>query len=204
MKLNEKILYYRKKAGLSQEALAEKIGVSRQAVSKWETGDAIPEISNLLFMAKTFGVTTDHFLSDDEPNTIECQTGNGRENDYDNGKGGFFDRVSKGLSIIGRIAKRFGWLSGVYVAFSGVPLLIVGIIMRCFAKASLDIIEFVTDTGANVVITDGFGKTYSSTAEALLSNPFGILSSVIIGVGALTVIFGVVLALYLKIKFSRK
>lgn len=38
MKLHEKILYCRKRAGLSQEALAESVGVSRQAVSKWETG----------------------------------------------------------------------------------------------------------------------------------------------------------------------
>ena len=41
MKLNEKILYCRKRLGLSQEALAERIGVSRQAVSKWETGDSL-------------------------------------------------------------------------------------------------------------------------------------------------------------------
>jgi transcriptional regulator with XRE-family HTH domain len=45
MKLQDKILYCRKKAGLSQEQLAERIGVSRQAISKWETGDAVPEIS---------------------------------------------------------------------------------------------------------------------------------------------------------------
>ena len=38
MKLHEKIYYYRKKAGLSQDALAEQLGISRQAVSKWETG----------------------------------------------------------------------------------------------------------------------------------------------------------------------
>ncbi|WP_312461371.1 helix-turn-helix transcriptional regulator, partial [Proteiniclasticum sp.] len=44
MKLNEKIFYLRKKEGYSQEALAEKLGVSRQAVSKWENGDADPEI----------------------------------------------------------------------------------------------------------------------------------------------------------------
>lgn len=41
MKLQEKILYCRKKAGLSQEALAEKLGVSRQAISKWETGGSL-------------------------------------------------------------------------------------------------------------------------------------------------------------------
>ena len=43
MNLSEKILYCRKKAGLSQEALAEKLGVSRQAISKWETGESVPE-----------------------------------------------------------------------------------------------------------------------------------------------------------------
>ena len=42
MKLNEKIYACRRRAGLSQEALAERIGVSRQAISKWETGDASP------------------------------------------------------------------------------------------------------------------------------------------------------------------
>ena len=47
MKLSEKIYACRKKAGLSQEALAERIGVSRQAISKWETGEASPEISKL-------------------------------------------------------------------------------------------------------------------------------------------------------------
>lgn len=43
MNLQDKIVYCRKKAGLSQEALAEKIDVSRQAISKWETGEAMPD-----------------------------------------------------------------------------------------------------------------------------------------------------------------
>ena len=47
MKLNEKIYTCRKKAGMSQEALAEKLGVSRQAISKWELGTALPELDNL-------------------------------------------------------------------------------------------------------------------------------------------------------------
>ena len=59
MRINEKIVYCIKKAGLSQESLAEKLGVSRQAISKWETGDAAPETSKLLSIAKTFGVSTD-------------------------------------------------------------------------------------------------------------------------------------------------
>ena len=50
MNLSEKIYSCRKKAGLSQEALAEKLGVSRQAVSKWETAEAIPELSKIPMM----------------------------------------------------------------------------------------------------------------------------------------------------------
>ena len=64
MKLSDKIYYCRKKAGLSQEALAERIGVSRQAISKWETGEAAPEISKLPLLAKTFRVTADWLLDD--------------------------------------------------------------------------------------------------------------------------------------------
>ncbi len=65
MDLQNKIYSCRKNAGLSQEALAERIGVSRQAISKWETGEATPEVAKLLSLAKTFGVTTDWMLNDD-------------------------------------------------------------------------------------------------------------------------------------------
>ncbi len=66
MKLHEKIYYYRKKCGISQEVLAEKIGVSRQAVSKWETGDALPEVTKLKALSEIFGVTVDFLLNEDE------------------------------------------------------------------------------------------------------------------------------------------
>ena len=65
MTLHEKIYELRKKNGLSQEALAESLGVSRQSVSKWETGEATPEVSKLLSQSKHFGVTTDYLLNDD-------------------------------------------------------------------------------------------------------------------------------------------
>ena len=67
MKLNEKIYYYRKRAKLSQEELAARVGVSRQAVSKWELGDATPELDKLAALAKAFGVTADELLSQEEP-----------------------------------------------------------------------------------------------------------------------------------------
>ena len=65
MTLHEKIYELRKKNGLSQEALAESLGVSRQSVSKWETGEATPEVNKLLSLSKLFGVTTDYMLNDE-------------------------------------------------------------------------------------------------------------------------------------------
>lgn len=62
MTLGERIQSYRKRAGLSQEALAERLGVSRQAVSKWEVDAAQPELDKVVALAKLFGITTDQLL----------------------------------------------------------------------------------------------------------------------------------------------
>lgn len=64
--LHEKIIHCRRKCGLSQEALGEAVGVSRQAVSKWETGDAIPEVTKLVALADVFGVSVDFLVRDGE------------------------------------------------------------------------------------------------------------------------------------------
>lgn len=66
MILADKIIFLRKKAGLSQEELAEKLGVSRQSVSKWEGAQSVPDLNRILELAKLFGVTTDFLLKDEE------------------------------------------------------------------------------------------------------------------------------------------
>lgn len=65
MKLSDKILSLRKQNGISQEELAEKLNVSRQAISRWEVGSAKPDASNILQLSKLFGVTADYLLNDD-------------------------------------------------------------------------------------------------------------------------------------------
>ncbi|HOD02618.1 MAG TPA: helix-turn-helix transcriptional regulator, partial [Clostridiales bacterium] len=65
MILADKILVLRKQNGWSQEELAEKLSVSRQSISKWESASAIPDITKILEMSKIFGVTTDYLLKDD-------------------------------------------------------------------------------------------------------------------------------------------
>lgn len=64
MKLSDKILALRKKRGMSQEELAERLNVSRQAVSRWEMGSAQPDASNLLQLSRLFGVSADYLLDD--------------------------------------------------------------------------------------------------------------------------------------------
>lgn len=65
MILADKIIMLRKKNGWSQEELAEKMNVSRQAVSKWEGAQTIPDLGKILQMARLFGVTTDYLLKDE-------------------------------------------------------------------------------------------------------------------------------------------
>lgn len=64
MNLSEKIVMHRKSAGLSQEELAEKLNLSRQAVSRWESGTAMPDAGNILQLSKLFDVTADYLLND--------------------------------------------------------------------------------------------------------------------------------------------
>ena len=68
--LSEKIYALRRKSGLSQEQLAEKIGVSRQAISKWEGGLSTPELDKLKALSEYFQVTMDELICDQMPNAI--------------------------------------------------------------------------------------------------------------------------------------
>ncbi|MBQ2930072.1 MAG: helix-turn-helix transcriptional regulator [Clostridia bacterium] len=137
MKLSDKIWVCRKKAGLSQEALAEKIGVSRQAISKWETGEAAPEITKLPLLARTFQVTAD-WLLDDEAGFEE----DAPEEDAapEEPVGATIDRPSPEPvqtypewidhlpGFLGRMLKKYGWIFGVRMAISGALFIVMGLV----------------------------------------------------------------------------
>ena len=65
MNLGETITTLRKKNGWSQEELADKMGISRQSVSKWEMGSAAPDIDKILKLSQLFGVSTDYLLKEE-------------------------------------------------------------------------------------------------------------------------------------------
>ena len=65
MQFRDKLFQLRKRDGMTQAELAEAINVSRQAISKWEMGTAVPDVSNMLALSIVFGVSVD-FLANDE------------------------------------------------------------------------------------------------------------------------------------------
>ena len=67
MNMADRIQYLRKTNGISQEELADKVGVSRQAVSKWESEQSLPDLGKIITMSDYFGVTTDYILKGIEP-----------------------------------------------------------------------------------------------------------------------------------------
>ena len=66
MTFAEKLKSMRKQSGMSQEKLAEKIGVSRQAITKWENNSGIPDIENMLALSSLFNVSVDELLSNEK------------------------------------------------------------------------------------------------------------------------------------------
>ena len=75
--IGTKISFCRKKAGLSQEALATRLNISRQGVSRWETGEAVPDTEKIVQLSRLFQVSTDYLLLDEikEPLTGQNPTG---------------------------------------------------------------------------------------------------------------------------------
>jgi len=64
MKFNEVLQQLRASYQLSQEALAEKLSVSRQAIAKWESGNTLPDLTNLMIISDLFNVSLDRLLKD--------------------------------------------------------------------------------------------------------------------------------------------
>lgn len=76
IEIANRLLQYRKKHNLSQEELASQIGVSRQAVSKWERAEASPDTDNLILLAKLYGVTLDELLQGQEEPQVKSEEEN--------------------------------------------------------------------------------------------------------------------------------
>lgn len=207
MKLHEKIYACRKKAGLSQEALAEKLGVSRQSVSKWETGESVPEISKLSILANIFDVTTDWLLNESDeykPNNTNASNEDERirQERIKKFNSGFADKpqypqwIDNAPKLIGQFIKRFGWLAGLYVSFIGLLFTLFGI----FAKSMTKMLFKYT---AYPVPDNSFFPNSSFFDTVITKNPVSAIATFIIIIGAVFIVAGITLALILK-HYSKK
>ncbi len=101
MAFSEKLYALRKKDGLSQEQLAERLGVSRQAVSKWESGKAVPESDTLVSISEYFNVSLDYLMKEDD--SAVSETIAGTESDQTANNNGIEKRILGVVACIGGI-----------------------------------------------------------------------------------------------------
>lgn len=66
MNLPDKLAFLRKAKGLCQQELADEMNVTRQAISKWESGNVVPNLDNLIYLSKLYGVTIDSLIDDSQ------------------------------------------------------------------------------------------------------------------------------------------
>lgn len=190
MNIGEKIFLLRKQFGLSQEALAEKLGVTRQAVSKWESGSSVPELETVVALARTFGVTTDYLLSFDAPSPHATVPASTKE-----------DWLERLPGVIRKLFLRFGWLGGVYMAAAGALFTAMGALSRYLVRQMF--LGF--DNGFSSITVDtnlaGFSDFYTQQMEqAVTSNPVSIMGSFIMAIGIVLMVVGICLAFCLKKK----
>ena len=73
MTFGERLLAYRNAVNLSQEKLAEKVGVTRQTVSKWETNQSVPDFDKILPLCEALGITTEELITGEEEKNVEIE-----------------------------------------------------------------------------------------------------------------------------------
>lgn len=195
MKLSDKIWVCRKKAGLSQEALAERIGVSRQAISKWETGEASPEISKLPLLARTFGVTADWLLDDSaepeedaeaipeaESAAPEADAAPEPRRQYSDAPVQNWPSWVENLpGRIGQMVKRFGWLFGVRIAIGGALFTAMGFV----AKAMFGSMNRMANDGFSSIFGGGMGA-YENAGVTFFDNAGNVVDPGTLGITDLT------------------
>ena len=207
MNLSEKILYCRKKAGMSQLDLADALGVSRQAVSKWETGESNPDVTKLPQMAALFGVTTDYLLSDEpvEKNAKPAEAPEPPQNPPV-----YPEWVNNLPKHMMNMVKKFGWLYGLRVAVGGALMTAMGLLGRWmfktmfFSGAGTSYGGWTTSGDVPQSILNGLNRQsgfVTSGLDSFHSTAWNVASGFtgfIIFLGICTLLFGVVLALALR------
>lgn len=141
MNLPDKIIKHRKSNGWSQEEFAEKLNVSRQAVSRWENGSALPDAQNILQISRLFDVTTDYLLNDDYESDKDIPCIKKANNVIDTQK-----RNYTRLSVIASIAFAISAVIWLFLAISTLEIVYVVLTIACAVLSAIYIIIYETNT----------------------------------------------------------
>ena len=181
MTLGERIAYYRKKSGFSQEGLAERLHVSRQAISKWETGEATPEAERIIALAAALGISTDTLLlGREETDTAPYEAETVRQ------PAPTPEWLNHLPRHIGQLLREKGYIAGYIVALEGLGVLLVGLLARLGFGSIL------------APTQSGFGSVGSMGGmESAFRFPI-IFADVICVIGGLLILGGLALAIIWK------
>lgn len=155
MTIGDRIAKYRRNQGLSQEELAEKLGISRQSVSKWERNESLPEADKIPLLAQVFSITTDELLTGGEPKAQQAPPPSRRQ-----GAGAW----------VCWLFRRWGWVGGLILAGYGAAIMGVGFIGRAAFQSMLPPMEIFTD-----------GVTLGQPAFLITNLAIGIGGAVVLG-----------------------
>ncbi|MCL2772954.1 MAG: helix-turn-helix domain-containing protein [Oscillospiraceae bacterium] len=182
MNLADKVQNLRREKQLSQEELAEKLDISRQSVSKWESGLAMPEIDKLIMLSEIFGVTTDYLLKSDESFHPDSSNTLNISNDEDISEK---EEMKRLLYLM-----KFGMIISLLSVSSLIGQFLLNILSiisnnnlgysigynLCFV---LSVIGLVLTFGAKISINFKYKKNYSFSLYKTLCGKFGMLFSFI-------------------------
>lgn len=201
MKLNEKIYYCRKRASLSQDTLAEKLGVSRQAISKWETGESVPDTGKLYPLSRVLGVSLDWLLSEDDPEDAGAVKGEYDAGAFVPGQGGTAATAATAKpKSFWPTFKHWCWLSGVIIAAIGAYLIYQAAMAKFAVSKIFDLMKIDGGLMDSDVLFNG---VETNIGELMANNPVSIVTTVQLIVGVILVIVGIILAIVLKRKFAK-
>lgn len=149
MTFGEKLQDLRRKGAMSQDILAEKLEVSRQAVSKWERDEAMPETEKIIRIANLFGVSIDYLLLDVK--TSARQSAPDAHSSRQSKSGAFANRAE-------RFIRRHGYKIGFYFAGLGVFIDLICLLLRGWWRSAVTgLTGGMTDFTNNNVFIPGFG-----------------------------------------------
>lgn len=181
MILADKIINLRKKNGMSQEDLAEKIGVSRQAVSKWEGAQSIPDLDKIILMSSLFGVSTDFLLKDEMEEDVEEY----HETVENNPKKVTMAMANEYIGIYNKTSKYIA-LGVLLCILSPVPLINLGVIAEQWGKNEtlmgmlglVFLIILVTIAIALFCIAGHKSKEYEFISNTIFETEYGVIGLV--------------------------